>query len=143
MKLLFLSLMVAVSSNLYSQQGNVSTKELPVRNGIITPEANDGIIIASSNDSCFASEDGIITSKFKLPNEEAILVKRANGTYVTYSNLYLTSVARSEVVRKGTFIGLLNKSNEHFKLRYIITNAKGKPLTQVGHLNYLSQNTSL
>jgi hypothetical protein len=143
MKLLLLLLIVATSSNVYSQERNVSTKDLPVRNGIITTEISDGVFIASHNDSCFASEDGIITAKFRLPDEEAILVKKSNGTYVTYSNLSLTSVSRGDVVRKGTFIGLLKKDNDNFKLRYIVTNGKGTPLTQAGHVTYLSQNTSL
>jgi murein DD-endopeptidase MepM/ murein hydrolase activator NlpD len=143
MKLLFLSLIIAASSNIYSQERSISTKEFPVRNGIVTTDAGEGVFITSSNDSCFASEDGLITAKFKLPGEEAILVKKSSGTYVTYSNLGSTSVSRGDVIRKGTFIGLLKQGNSDFKLRYIVTNAKGKPFTQAGHITYLSQSVSL
>jgi hypothetical protein len=143
MRVLLLSLCIAAAANVYSQQAKTNTIQLPLRQGVVTGKSAHGVSITSSNDSCFASEDGIISSIADLGDNRTIIIKTSSGTFATYSNLYSASLTRGTVVEKGTFIGRVKKDMNDFKLAFILLNNKGELLTEQSHLDYLSKNASL
>jgi hypothetical protein len=147
MKLLIASFLLVASINVQSQETIYA--ELPVRNGFILPNefpkfksSESSLRIASKNDSCFATEDGIISTTFKLENEHALLLKTPENKYIVYSNLMNKAVDRKTVVRKGTFLGLLKQEKEYYTLVFMLSDSTGKPFSTDEHRTYLGLNAS-
>ncbi len=142
-------LFVFVVSDASSQEVKM---QLPVQNGSITPvmevegrliNKTGGLLITSKNDSCFVTEDGIVTSTFNLGQEYATLIKTTGKLFVTYSHLSKVAIKRGDKVKKGSFIGLLGKQDEdNFELLYMLVDEKGYPLTREKHLEYIQSNAA-
>jgi hypothetical protein len=98
--------------------------------------------IASKNDSCFATEDGTISSTFMLGDEYTLLLKTSENKYIAFSNLVTKTVDRHTALKKRTFLGLLKKEKEYFTLVFLISDLAGKPLSKDEHRNYVGLTAS-
>lgn len=126
--------------------------QLPVEKGSIAPAPKltsrlvntmDGLLITSKSDSCFATEDGVVTSTFNMGGEYATLIKTPGKLFVTYSHLSKVAIKRGDKIKKGSFIGLLGKQDEdNFELLYMLVGEKGHPLTREKHLAYIQSNAA-
>lgn len=150
MKTTVLGIFLLIATAVFGQK---SEMQLPVRDGKIvkgTEPASlhlskiDGVIITSKNDSCFSTEDGIVTTTFNLQGEYAAIIKTLDNRFVTYSNLAKITISRNSAVKKGTFIGLLKFEEEikGFGLRYMLLDKQGKMLAHEKHVSYLESNSS-
>ncbi|WP_153799121.1 hypothetical protein [Foetidibacter luteolus] len=141
MRLTILLAAVLISSISFGQKKfSFQVTGLPVRQGIIYKPVTklDGNIVAPVNgaqietgqDSCFSLTDGEVTAVFDLGDEYACVVRYANNMRMTYAGLKDVDgeISRGQLIRKGTFIGLLNKQEKVGSLTFMLTNQKGANL---------------
>ena len=137
MRQLLILFLTCLAGTSYGQKKiSLPVNVLPVRSGILyKPQAKIGDIrrpvngaeISTTQDSCFALTDGLVSAVFDLGDEFACVVRYSNNLLVTYSGLgnLNESIEKGQTIRKGRFIGLLNKINDKNILNFMITNQKG------------------
>ena len=153
MKPILFSLFYLMASNIYGQEVEMQLSQLPVKNGLIYKDPGhitglvikqEGVFVRANNDSCFATEDGLITSTFNLGSSGyAIIIMPTDDRYVTYSNLVEIAVKRGEKIKRGMFIGLLKEKNKQYQLLYMLSNNSGNVLPHEKHLEYLKSNAGM
>lgn len=153
MKPLFFSLFILMASNIYSQEVEMQLSRFPVKNGLIYKDPGhinglvikqEGVLVSANNDSCFATEDGVVRSTFNLGSSGyAILIMPTDDRFITYSNFIEIAVKRGEKIKRGMFIGLLKEKNKQYQLLYMLSNNSGNVLPREKHLAYLKSDAAM
>lgn len=78
------------------------------------------VYILTKEDSAFHFENGTVVSVFNLGDEFDVLIKNYEGYYLCYGNLISTPLKKNDTVFAGSFIGLVNKSDEEEKFNEIV-----------------------
>jgi hypothetical protein len=132
-----------------AQEIDLSIEKLPLINGVIYKppkrysyclgNRRDGVLIASQNDSCFATTEGVVISNLDLGEEFATIVSTFDKKYITYAGLKELAMQKGDTVKKSSLVGLVKPIDSSFELVYIICNKTGKYLSYQEHLKYLRQ----
>ncbi len=103
--------------------GSIFSKKnyLPLVNGSINEELHNsgclhkedaGLIITSSNDSCFSVTTGKILCVVDLEDFRALIVKASNSQYLIYNQFESVAVKNKDSVKRGDLLGRMIKSTK-------------------------------
>lgn len=95
-----------------SQKLEAFFKILPLRNGILYEvprfvcfgNQQDGVILTSNNESCFATTDGVVARLFNLGEGELAATINCNGTFVTYASRMCLNVSQGDTIKAGILL---------------------------------------
>lgn len=149
MKALLFVACIIIGSALLAQERKVLLQldNIAVRNGAVYEKAacnkichsgsDESITIEAKDEMVLSIGDGIVVSVVNLSGEIAVLVKTMEGFIVAYANCSEVSVAKGDIVCKGSSIGKIIKENGAYNLKLVMANEHGKMFTDKMIIAYL------
>jgi hypothetical protein len=111
-------------SGLYSQKiiDSIKVYDYPVREGIVYKyDLNSGygcpplpiVTVLTYQDSLFHFQNGEIACIFNLGDCYAVVIRNLSNEYITYSNLKSTNLQEGAQIKRGDYIGKIEKGEEN------------------------------